>query len=161
MPVWMGEGVVMPLPGLVGVPPTTPTHAYVPACSVRQSAPTPGFHFLKSSVEMGPLKKAMPSQLSPGLTLTNLLQLLTMPVWMGEGVTTPLDGLVGVPPPITPTHTYVPACSLRQSRPPTPVFQHEVLGRDGAVVERDGIACVAGVDLDELVTVADHALLGR
>jgi len=90
--------------------------AYVPAWRNRQSDPTPGFHFLKSSVEMGPLKKAMPSQLSPGLTLTNLLQLPTMPVWMGEGVVMPLPGLVGVPP-TTPTQAYVPACSVRQSTP--------------------------------------------
>lgn len=74
----------------------TPMQAYVPAWRNRQSDPTPGFHFLKSSVEMGPLKKAMPSQLSPGLTLTNLLQLPTMHVWMGEGVVMPLPGLVGV-----------------------------------------------------------------
>jgi hypothetical protein len=39
---------------------------------------------------MGPLKKAMMLQVSPGLTTVNLLQLLTMPGCIGSGVATPL-----------------------------------------------------------------------
>src|SRR4051812_22939467 len=94
---------------------------YVPSCKPRQSRPpTPVFHLTKSSVEI-PLKKATMSQVSFGLTLVNLLQLPTMPGWVGEGVATPLPGFVGVPPMI-PMHAYVPGCRPRHSRPPTPVF---------------------------------------
>jgi hypothetical protein len=92
------------------------------ACRVRQSDPTPVFHRITHSVPATPFQNAMASHESPELTLTNLLQLLTMPGCVGCGVAMPLPGFVGVPPGIRPTHTYVPACRVRQSRPPTPVF---------------------------------------
>ncbi len=66
---------------------------------------------------------------SPGFTLTNLLQLLTMPDCVGVGVAMPLAPTtavgvgVAVTVPVTPMHAYVPACRLVQGIPPTPPFQ--------------------------------------
>ena len=96
IPGWGGEGVAMPFPDFVGVPPMIPMHAYVPGCRPRHSRPpTPAFHLTKSSVGIGPLKKATTSHVSPGLTMTNLLQLLTMPGCVGTGVAMPLLPFVG------------------------------------------------------------------
>ena len=53
---------------------------------------------------------------SPGLTRTNFLQLLTMPGWAGSGVGTPLAALGTLMQP------YVSAWSLSQAVP-TPLFQ--------------------------------------
>jgi hypothetical protein len=53
---------------------------------------------MKSFVEIGPLKKATMSQVSPGLTFTNLLQLLTMPRCVGRGVAMPFGPTVWVAP---------------------------------------------------------------
>jgi hypothetical protein len=71
---------------------------------------------------MGPLKKAIESQLSPPLTLVNLLQLVTMPGCVGIGVATVFPGCVGVPL-MSPMQTYVSGLRVRHQRPPTPVFQ--------------------------------------
>lgn len=52
---------------------------------------------MKSPVEMGPLKKEMIWQVSPELTLTNLLQLPTIPGCVGCGVEMPFQGCAFAP----------------------------------------------------------------
>lgn len=84
---------------VVVVVPVTPTQAYVPAWRLLHCIPpTPEFQRTKSSVAIGPLKKVTKSQLSPGLTLTNLLQLLTIPRCIGRGVAMPFGPTVWVAP---------------------------------------------------------------
>jgi hypothetical protein len=105
MPGWIGSGVEIPFGPtvavgvllLVVVVLMTPTQAYVFAWRpLHCIPPTPEFQRTKFSVEIGPLKKATRSQVSPGLTLTNLLQLLTMPRWIGRGVVMPFGPTVWV-----------------------------------------------------------------
>lgn len=101
MPGCVGVGVVMPLPvvvvEVVGVvvvvpAPITPTQTYTFPQSDVQSAPAL-FHS-ESWATVMPLRAAMALQLSPGLTKSNLLQLLTMPGWEGVGVVMPLPVVV-------------------------------------------------------------------
>ncbi len=82
---------------------SSPMQAYELACSEPHDVPpVPRFHRTKFSVEIGPLKKATPLHVSPGLTQTNLLQLVTMPGCTGAGVG---SALVCPGCSDTPTHT--------------------------------------------------------
>lgn len=88
----------MPLPVVVEVVvlvvlvPITPTQTYTFPQSAVQSGPAL-FHSESWSTVM-PLRAATVLQLSPVATKSNLLQLLTMPGWVGVGVVMPLPVVV-------------------------------------------------------------------
>ena len=106
MPVWIGRGVVTPFGPTFDV---APMQAYVPAWRLLQAMPpTPVFQPTNSSVEIGPLKKATMLHVSPGLTLTNLIQSLTIPVCVGMGVATPLAPTTAVGAGVTETGLVTP-----------------------------------------------------
>lgn len=88
---WIGEGVSIPLVavGLDGASnPMTETQAQVSPHRLLQVLPTPLFHVV-NWVRVMPCSEAMAAQLLPTSTNANLLQLLTMPGWMGSGVSIP------------------------------------------------------------------------
>jgi hypothetical protein len=114
-PGWVGCGVDTPLPavvvvdglvvvvlagllvavGGVVVEPMTPTQTFTPDHMPEQSASTLGFQRTKSASVMDAVLMIW-LHVTPTGTKENLLQVLTMPAWVGWGVDMPVPALVVV-----------------------------------------------------------------